>query len=336
MVSHQTHDVQEPSQVGEARRCAAGLAAGLGFDEVAAGRLALVVTELGNNLARHAQRGRLLLAGHDRHPTHGPCVEVLSIDHGPGMGDVAACLVDGFSTAGTPGTGLGAVRRLSDTFSIFSVAGKGSVIAARVFPKPAAPAPAPAVSVAALCTAAPGETVSGDGWGFHLSGAKAVVMVADGLGHGPAAAEAAAAALGVFRAEAAGKAPSTLVERAHEALRGTRGAAVAVIQADSAEASVVFSGAGNVTGRLISGVSDRSLVSQHGTAGLQIRRMQDVRHPWPDHALVVLHSDGIATRWNLADAPGLLQCDPAVVAAWIWREHCRGRDDATVAVLRRH
>ena len=33
---------------------------------------------------------------------------------GPGMADVARCLRDGYSSGGTPGTGLGAVQRLSD------------------------------------------------------------------------------------------------------------------------------------------------------------------------------------------------------------------------------
>ena len=159
-------------------------------------------------------------------------------------------------------------------------------------------------------------------------------MVADGLGHGPQAAEAASAALRVFDANNE-LGPSQILELAHGALRSTRGAAVAVAALDAEAGRVLFAGAGNIAGRLISGVDDRSLLSQHGTIGLQIRRLQDVVYPWGDHALVVLHSDGLTTRWDLDDAGGLLACHPAVIAGWIIRDHLRGRDDATVVVVRR-
>jgi hypothetical protein len=135
--------------------------------------------------------------------------------------------------------------------------------------------------------------------------------------------------------ESADGPPSRVLERAHQALTGSRGAAVAIAELDTAQAKVTFAGAGNVLGRLVSGVEDRSLLSQHGTIGLQIRRIKDVSCPWPDHALFVLHSDGITSRWSLADVGGLLQCHPSVIAGWIIRDHCRGRDDVTVVVVRR-
>jgi hypothetical protein len=86
---------------------------------------------------------------------------------------------------------------------------------------------------------------------------------------------------------------------------------------------------------VISGVEDRSLMSQHGTLGVQVRRLQDVSYVWPDHSIVVLHSDGLNTRWNLKEVGGLLQCDPAVIAGWLVRDHTRGHDDVTVVVLKR-
>jgi hypothetical protein len=96
-----------------------------------------------------------------------------------------------------------------------------------------------------------------------------------------------------------------------------------------------FAGAGNVAGRMISGVDDRSLMSQNGTLGVQIHKIQDVAHAWPMHALIILHSDGLTSRWKLDEAPGLIQCDPAVVAGWLIREHTRGWDDVTVVVVKR-
>lgn len=333
MGSHLAIDLLDASQVGEARRAVARLSQSLGFDEETSGRAALVATELGTNLVRHARGGRLMLAARHDLPSGGG-VEMLSVDEGPGMADLAACRRDGYSSGGTPGTGLGAIERMSDEFSITSTPGRGTIAVARVFAQRRA-VTGGSFRAAGLSTCAPGETVCGDAYALRINGASASVIVADGLGHGPGAAEASLAAVKVFDTAADGASPAQILERSHAALRVTRGAAAAVAHLDAARGTVVFAGAGNIAGRIISGVDDRSLLSQHGTVGLQIRRIQEAAYEWPAHALVVLHSDGVASRWTLADTPGLLQSDPLVIAAWLLREHSRGRDDATVLVIRR-
>jgi hypothetical protein len=75
-------------------------------------------------------------------------------------------------------------------------------------------------------------------------------------------------------------------------------------------------------------------MSQHGTVGLQMRRLSEIEYEWHDHAALVMHTDGIVTRWDLHDTPELLACAPIVIAAWLIRGHLRGRDDATIAVMR--
>jgi anti-sigma regulatory factor (Ser/Thr protein kinase) len=342
MVPHIDVPITDSSQVGEARRAALRLATENELDETTRGRVALVVTELGTNLLRHAQGGRLLIGC--KLTPEGCQLEIVSIDRGPGIADIARCLQDGFSTGGTPGTGLGAVQRLASDFSIFSMVGQGTVILARTWTPStrstnasslgwAPPTSVRRIAYAGLCLAAPGETVSGDGWGIHLDDDRATVMVADGLGHGPEAAAASDEALRAFAMKPGS--PKAILEHAHQRLRSTRGAAVSIASLDLASATVTFAGAGNVSGRLISGVEDRTLLSQHGTIGIQIRTLQDVVYPWPEHAIVVLFSDGITSRWNLQDVGGLLQCDPAVIAGWILRDHTRGHDDITIVVLKR-
>ena len=93
--------------------------------------------------------------------------------------------------------------------------------------------------------------------------------------------------------------------------------------------------AGNIVARLVSGVSDRTLLSQHGTAGVTIRTPEEASTPWPAHAILVAFSDGIETRWKAESIVPVLGRDPTLAAALLARDHCRGRDDATVAVLRR-
>lgn len=331
---HRAFEVVESSQVGQVRRCAVQAAEALGFDEVTAGRVALLATELGNNLVRHAREGQLLLGAGELGGRQ--LVELLSVDRGPGIADLGACMADGYSTGGTPGTGLGAVRRLADEFDIYSAVPAGTVILARVVmgATPVAGQAPAAIEAGAVVLPAPGETVSGDGWALALDGGRASVLLADGLGHGPGAAEAAQAATAAF-GSAPYCGPAQMIERAHALLRSTRGAAVAAAELNAVEGALRFAGAGNVQGRLLSALEERTLLSQHGTVGLQIRRMQDLHYPWPPHALLVLHSDGLASRWSVKEWPGLLQRHPSLVAAWLMRDHRRGRDDTAVVVLRR-
>lgn len=334
--THRAFPCEEASRVGEARRYCAQLAQALQWDEVQAGRLAIVVTELGANLTRHAQRGRLLIAARP----HDSTVEIVSIDEGPGIADLPQSLRDGFSTGGTPGTGLGAVRRLSSSFDIHSTRPGGTLCVARVGGTAPAPAPAAARSagavplLGAICLPAPGETECGDGWIAALDGERLRVLVADGLGHGPEAAKASQAAASGF--EAAPFEPlGRQIERMHELLRTTRGAAACVAELEPASGAIRYAGAGNIAGRVLSGISDKSLATQHGTLGVQIRRPEETAAQWVEHGLVILHSDGINTRWGSEHLLPLLQRDPTLAAALLLRDHTRQRDDATVVVLRR-
>jgi anti-sigma regulatory factor (Ser/Thr protein kinase) len=330
---HTAFPVDDASRVGEARRHAAQLALQAGLDETGAGRLALVVTELGTNLLRHAQRGMLLLAVR---PQAG-VVEVLAIDSGPGIADLPRSLADGYSTGGTPGTGLGAVRRLAHDFDIHSSVPGGTVVLARVGRADAAPAERTRAATEAAGVSVPlaGEPVCGDAWAAVPAGeAQATLVVADGLGHGIDAGEAAQAALDVLaaRPEAA---PAALLQAMHLRLRGTRGAALTIVHADTRSGRLRASGAGNVAVRVVSGAVDRHLAMPHGTAGVQLRRADETLADWPEHALVVVHSDGISARWPSELLLPVLGRDPALAAALLFRDHARERDDATVAVLRR-
>ena len=321
----------DASRVGEARRHAATLAQRTQMDEVHAGRVALIVTELGNNLVRHAKGGVLLIALHEEQRA----IEIVSIDRGPGIPDVDRSLRDGFSTGSTPGTGLGAVRRLADDFHLHTAVPDGTIIVARVRAA-AAPKPQHAASVVAagLSVALAGEIVCGDAWAIALDGGVTSVLVADGLGHGPDAAEASRAAVQVFAADPMAG-PRAQVAAIHTGLRSTRGAAVTALQLDTGKSSIRSCGAGNVAARVVSGNADRTLLTQHGTAGVQIRTPEEVTMEWPPHAMLVVHSDGLESRWDPQRLMPLLRRDPMLAAAILLRDHSRGRDDSTVVVLRR-
>ncbi|VFR47331.1 Phosphoserine phosphatase rsbX [plant metagenome] len=330
--THAVFPINDASRIGEARRYAAQAIGGMEWDDDDAGRLALVVTELGTNLLHHAQQGRLLIAAR----TAAAEIEIVAVDDGPGIENLPRYMMDGVSSGSTPGTGLGAVKRLANDFDVHTVVPDGTVCVARIRrgrPDFRYVRPAP-LHVGAICVAAPGERECGDAWAVALAPDRVCAIVADGLGHGPEAAKASSAATQAF-ARHAGEDPGDVVQCVHQALQATRGAAVCVTDWDLAGATLAYAGAGNINGRLLSGVFDKSIVTQHGTAGAQIRRPGVATTDVPRYALVVLHSDGIESRWKPDRLRPVLQRDPTLVAAILWRDHTRHRDDVTVVVLRR-
>jgi anti-sigma regulatory factor (Ser/Thr protein kinase) len=316
------HQIGDPSAIGEARRDAQRLAAHYTLDETTSGRIGVVVTELATNILRHGGGGELLL---QTLPTaNGTTVEVLAVDRDPGMRDVEQCLQDGYSSGGgTLGTGLGAVRRMAAEFDLYSVSARGTVVMARVGE--------PAPRFGAVSTAKGGETVCGDAWRM-ASGeySQTALVVIDGLGHGPSAAEAAQKAADSFTAKPF-ETPARQIERAHQALAGTRGAAVACAAWDAARA-LSYAGIGNIAGRLCGTGGNQGLVSHNGTLGFQMRRVQQFNYPLSENTLLIMHTDGISARWDLDDHEGLRFRHPAVIAATLHRDHSRGRDDSTILV----
>ncbi|BCA53327.1 putative anti-sigma regulatory factor, serine/threonine protein kinase [Nitrospira sp. KM1] len=324
--------ITEQSQPSAARRMAIELAKKAGLDESEIGNIALLVTELGTNLVKHAQNGELLLR--DVGEQGGRGVEVLSLDRGPGMRDVTKSLTDGFSTAGSSGTGLGSVMRSAGTFDIYSQPGKGTAIVARVSSKNARPPAQGAVSVGVVHQAKQGETLCGDDWIVRHFTDGWLCAVVDGLGHGLVAAEAARPIIEAVRTAQGRKTPVELVEMAHQASRTTRGAALAVAVMDEKAKVVRFAGIGNIAGMILDGSRQRHLVSLTGIVGHQYQKVVEFSYPWPTDGIFLLHSDGIGNQWDLLAYPGLSSRDASLVAAVLYRDHARGRDDATMVVVK--
>ena len=121
---------------------------------------------------------------------------------------------------------------------------------------------------------------------------------------------------------------------AHQALRGTRGAAMAIAVIDQDQQQLSFAGVGNIAGCIFADGARRHLMSHNGIVGSNLRKVQEIVHPFPDGAMVIMHSDGIATRWDLDTYPGLVFRHPSLIAAILYRDFGRQRDDAMVVVVR--
>jgi anti-sigma regulatory factor (Ser/Thr protein kinase) len=320
-------DVEHEADIGAARRSASAIAIEAGLTEERSSDVALITTELATNIVRHGKHGGVLVSLVSDGVKNG--VSLVAWDRGPGM-NVDACIPDGVSSRGTRGAGLGAVIRIASRWDAYSQPGAGTVVTASVF---ANGAPKSTFASGGICVPCPGERVAGDGWDAKEVGDSALVVACDGLGHGPGAHDASSAVIAAFRASSS-TSPAVLVDTAHGAARATRGAAGTVARIDLATRTLTIAGVGNVAAWLVDGERTKQLVTQHGTLGQVAPKLREESYPFPPHALLVMCSDGLKSRWNLEPYPGLAQRHPSTIAAVLWRDLARGRDDATAVVVR--
>ncbi len=325
--------VSESSHVAETRRKAVGVGQAIGMDETACGRIALIVTELATNLIKHAGGG-VILVGADEHSGE-PVLDILSLDRGAGMPSVEQCMQDGYSTSGSPGTGMGAILRQAHDLDILSLSERGSAIYVRALngrlPSEQSIERAP---FGAVSLPKHGELANGDAWAAAGTEGQRSYLVVDGLGHGPLAAEAARAAVHEFKRCSAAR-PAEILANIHRALRPTRGAAVSVARTEEGRDTIVFAGIGNVSGAILTGNDVRKTVSRNGTAGHQVQRIQEYEYPFHSDSRFVMYSDGLLSSWSIDPYPGLMSRHPTLVAGVLYRDFKRERDDITVLVAER-
>jgi hypothetical protein len=98
--------------------------------------------------------------------------------------------------------------------------------------------------------------------------------------------------------------------------------------------TVSYAGLGNVSGWIADAERRQGMISVPGIAGHQGGRLRQYEYELPEHATVVLHSDGLTERWQPSAMPGLFARSPVVVAAGLLREAGSRRDDACVVTVR--
>jgi len=317
--------VEDASAVAACRQAVQNMAERLRFPAARIGQLALAVTEAASNLHKHAEQGSLLLCVNRDGPQ--PGIDLVTIDAGPGVRDVSAALRDGHSTAGTLGIGLGAIQRLADFADMYSRPGHGTSLVARFCVSPPVSQP----RCGGLIRPITGETECGDAYGVVPADGAVTAVLCDGLGHGPLAAAAAAAGVAAVLDDPAGE-PAALLERVHRRMSGTRGGAVGVVQVGGQLAR--FAGLGNVAASIVSDGQRKSMISIPGIAGVQARTIRQFEYDVPPGSAVIVHSDGVSSRWEAAALPALEARDPLLIAAVLLAEAGVHRDDAGVLVLK--
>lgn len=314
------------SAVHLAAATARTLAARCGLPGAMPDRAAVVASELASNIAKHASGGSVyaqpLIAGEG--------IEILAADRGPGMAELERCLADGYTTTNSLGAGLGAVSRIATSFTIRTRQDHGTLVCARLLAEPSAGgADRP---IGSLRLPAQSEQHCGDALAVATTDRGLTAMAVDGLGHGTQAQEAAQLALRCFRRAPDAELPA-LLAATNRALRHSRGAAVGVLRLHDGD--IHYCGVGNVRAVLLSADEiGHRLTGQPGVVGWNMPTPQVRRLTAPPGTTVVLHTDGVDTRWSRAPDHFLLRLPPPLLAAALVHGHRRSRDDATVLAVK--
>ncbi|MXV15059.1 ATP-binding protein [Hufsiella ginkgonis] len=292
----------------------------------------LIVAEMTSNLFKYGDSGEVLMGVFANGGS--PYIEIISIDHGPGMANPARMMQDGVSTSNTMGHGLGSIKRLSDVFELYTLPGWGTIVLSRVYDDPKDIKRERKLIVRPIVVSKPGETVSGDGLMIKQTDKYIKLMLADGLGHGPEANKAineAAACFKVFPDYS----PTETLRFIHSNIRKTRGAVAAVICYDFETKTWASAGIGNIAARIVGAASFRNQMSYNGIVGHNIPgSMSDQHYPADQFNQVILCSDGIKTRWDLTKYPMIFKHDLTILSAAIYKDHARKTDDMSVVVAK--
>ena len=311
------------------------LAESYNFGEAELGKINIIVSEMATNLIKHeAVAGEFLVKPFGKHH-HG--LEIICLDHGPGMHDPVRMSQDGVSTVGTAGEGLGAMKRLSDEFDLYSAKGVGTVIVSRVYRKGHKPKPnqVKRFDIGVVMVPKNGETHCGDSWAMYEAVDYCYLLVADGLGHGKHAEEASQEAVKDFL-EHTNLPPSDLMRHLHGSIKKTRGAVANAGSINYVDKTFSYCGVGNIAGRIVAGLDKvNSIVSYNGILGHNIpNTLNNHVVPWQNNSLLILHSDGLKSKWDFTRYKDLLRHDTSTIAAVLYKDFNRGTDDILVLIAR--
>jgi anti-sigma regulatory factor (Ser/Thr protein kinase) len=304
-----------------------------GLSAARTNELDLIVAEMTSNLFKYSDDGEILLGVFNKGGS--PYIELISIDNGPGMINPTRMMQDGVSTSNTLGHGLGSMKRLSDTFELYSQIGWGTIVLSRVYNEPEMFKPQNKVVMRPIVVSKPGETTSGDGFVYKKTDKYIKMMLADGLGHGPEANKAineAAAAFKVFPDYS----PTETIRFIHTSIKKTRGAVISIIGYDFDQKEWASVGVGNIAVRMMGPAGAfRNHMSYNGIVGHNIpNTMNDQKYAADQYNQVLLCSDGIKTRIDFAKYPLMYKYDQTILAAAIYKDHARRNDDMSVVLAK--
>jgi len=309
------------------------LARSTGMEKAQVADVAIAISELASNLAKHRVTGGKIIIREIR-AEEKKGIEVISSDLGPGIADIDQAMTDGYSTAASLGIGLPAVNRLMDEFQIRSNIGKGTLVTTRKWVKPELPSvPVSDLELSVFSRPIPGQKYNGDAYFVKRYEDKVIFGVIDGLGHGKDAQEASQVAVDCL--ENFYRRPfAEIFQLCHQRLKRTRGAAMSLCRINLKDRVMTHAGIGNVNTRVYSSEKAPAPFCINGTLGVAMRTVKVDDYPLPENSTIIMFSDGISGRFTPDNPSGFLGLKPQRLARQILDNYARDNDDATVIVGR--
>jgi anti-sigma regulatory factor (Ser/Thr protein kinase) len=331
---HISFSVDDRSYLSVLKREVHRLSIQCGLTDKRVAEIDIVVAEIGSNIIKHAGGGEVLVMLTD---VPHPAIEIIAIDNGPGIADLARMMQDGISTTKTLGQGLGAIKRLTDFLQIYSVKSWGTVVLSRFFLKPVEQyAPKPVPEIRTLMVPKPGEKVCGDGHYIRPDRTGIRIFLGDGLGHGIEANKAVTAAIDSFRYCMLPDLNEVL-RQIHEDVKRTRGLVGTAAVYSNKTRNWKICGVGNIHARMLTASASKTYLSYNGIIGHNLPRTineQEIEHTPGKDQILILCSDGIKTRWEMTKYPAIFRYDMSVLAAAIYKDNARKTDDMSVVIVK--
>jgi phosphoserine phosphatase RsbX len=176
-----------------------------------------------------------------------------------------------------------------------------------------------------ICVPKVGESVNGDAVVIRHDGDHTLIAVIDALGHGPGAALAAQVAIEALADVQLTNGVQSVIDKVHDKLHGTRGAAAMVCIWDGAR--IRGCAVGNV--ELRSRGTRVPVMLTPGILGARVRSYRLFESPLVPADRIVIFSDGISSHLSLDETQRM---SPSEACRTIMDRYRRSHDDATVLV----
>jgi anti-sigma regulatory factor (Ser/Thr protein kinase) len=299
------------------------------FTERKVGEIDIIVAELVSNLVRHGGGGQLFVKLVEEAGIQG--IELISVDSGAGISDVNRMMEDGMSTKNSLGQGLGAIKRLSQVFQVYSQRGWGTIVLVRVFNDelPAFRKP-PKAEIRSFVAPKPGEEYCGDRFVAVTTPQYIKLFLGDGLGHGPEAEKAVTMACDAFL-KFTDPDPVEIIRYINSEVKKSRGLVGTTAIFDIKEAKWRICGVGNISTRIYNGAVPKNHLSYNGIIGLNVPNTLNAQESaYEKGQLLMMCSDGLKSRWDLLKFPSVLRYDYSVLLAAMIKDFARYTDDMSV------
>ncbi|MEW6330764.1 MAG: hypothetical protein AB1560_04800 [Pseudomonadota bacterium] len=307
----------------------------MGFSDLKREHMELVCNEMVTNQNKFAEGNGLVQIWESNDPA--PALDMFAFDYGKGILNVQSAMRDGYTTAGTMGKGLGAIRRLSDLSEIYSLPVEhsgdcdwhGTAVWSRFYRHDSDPEYFH--DLGAYTRAYHDSTFNGDLIQVRIGTNKTRWLHMDGLGHGREAAEV-VEGVGQFLDD---ETPvDGLMQRLSTRLKGTRGAVAMISEIDKVSRSMTICGVGDMVAYLISSGEKKAISFSPGVLGHAHRSLETFGFPFPDQALLITASDGLRRSMTLRSFPDLWRLHPQLIALVLGQVMGRHNDDRSVFAIR--